>query len=626
MFLQDIAQEQWENISLADDADGQLNLFNHNFLRILDRHAPVKTIKVRYRHSPFVNNEIKELMKKRDRLHRVARQTKNFCDWDSFRAVRNEVKKTLREAEKRYVQNEIYKNKEPNAMWKVIRRCVPRKEVSQPVYTRDMKELADEFNIFYTSVGVKAAEESKKIAIANNLPSLQPNNLVYNNTDEFNFHPVSSYEIRKIVNSFPSYKAPGVDKVSVSVIKDALPIILPILTEIVNRSLLTAVFPLAWKKSVAIPILKEGDYEIPNNNRPVSLLTVASKICERAALNQLMEYMSLKGRLTEHQSGNKKMHSTETLNILVSDMILDAMDRKELTAVVLLDLSKAFDSIEHSLLFKKLHSMGVSRKALDWFKSYLSDRTQSVRIGHAISEARAITYGVPQGSILGPALFSIYINDLPTTPIVCPLESYVDDSKIYLSFSYKDINVAEIQLTNDLRRIAAWCCSNSLLANPEKTKLLLFGTTQMLNHVLDFRVTFLEKELRPVSSARDLGMEFDECLSYDEHITHVVSKCTKSLCQINRVKHILDSRTLIVIINALVFSKLYYYSSVWANTSKKNIAKLQTVQNFAARIVTGTRKYDHITPVLQQLNWLPVSYMLQYKDTIMAYKCLYLFI
>jgi hypothetical protein len=144
----------------------------------------------------------------------------------------------------------------------------------------------------------------------------------------------------------------------------------------------------------------------------------------------------------------------------------------------------------------------------------------------------------------------------------------------------------------------------------------------MLNHVQDFRVTFLEKELRPVSSARDLGMEFDECLSYDEHITHVLSTCTKSLCQINRVKHILDSRTLIVIINALVFSKLYYCSSVWANMSKKNIAKLQTVQNFAAWIVTGTRKYDHITPVLQQLNWLPVSYMLQYKDTVMAYKCL----
>ena len=210
-----------------------------------------------------------------------------------------------------------------------------------------------------------------------------------------------------------------------------------------------------------------------------------------------MEYMYQKGCLTEHQSGNKKLHSTETLNILVSDMILDAMDRKELTAVVLLDLSKAFDSIEHSLLFKKLHSLGVSRKAVDWFKSYLSDRSQSVRIGHILLEGRVITHGIPQGSILGPALFSIYINDLPTTPIACPLESYVDDSKIYLSFSFKGINVAEIQLTEDLRRIAAWCCSNSLLANPEKTKLLLFGTPQMLNHVQNFRVRNYNRYLQP---------------------------------------------------------------------------------------------------------------------------------
>jgi hypothetical protein len=188
--------------------------------------------------------------------------------------------------------------------------------------------------------------------------------------------------------------------------------------------------------------------------------------------------------------------------------------------------------------------------------------------------------------------------------------------------------------TNVWQSYNVWYCSNSLLANPEKTKLLLFGTTQMLNHVQVFRVTFLEKELRPVSSTRDLGMEFDECLSYDEHINQVVSKCTKFLCQINRVKHILDSRTLIVIINALVFSKLYCCSSVWycssvllfifiiVHTSKKNIAKLQTVQNFAAQIITGTRKYDRITPVLQQLNWLPVSFVLQYKDTGMAYKCL----
>ena len=377
-------------------------------------------------------------------------------------------------------------------MWKVIRSCVPRKEMSQPVYTKDMEELADEFNKFYSSFGARVADGSKALSTKSNLSLLRQNNPVLRDeADEFQFLRVTSYEIRKIVNFLPTNKAPGIDKVSLAAVKDALPIILPALTEIVNCSLLTSVFPAAWKHSEVIPILKERDHETPNDNRPVSLLPVASKVCERVALNQLMEYMSQEKSLMDHQSGNKKLHSTETLNIFVSDMILEAIDRKELTPVVLLDLSKAFDSIEHSLLFGKLRSLGVSRKAAAWFKSYLSERRQSVRHGHILSEARMITHGVPQGSILGPALFKIYINDFPNVPTVCPLESYVDDSKMYLSFSLKNISAAGTQLVDDLKRVAAWCCSSSLLINPGKTKLVLFGTPQMLNQVQDFRVPFL---------------------------------------------------------------------------------------------------------------------------------------
>lgn len=623
MFLEDLAKVQWGHNSLIDDVNGKLNHFNSNFLSVLESHAPIKTIKIRHRHCPFVDDEVKEAMKKRNRLHKLARQTNNITDWENFRLSRGEVKTRLREAEGKYVQNEIYNNKSPNAMWKVVRKCVPRNGTSKPVYTKDMKELAEEFNAFYTSVGLKAMEESQKIAVRHNLPRVPfDDSNHFNDLDEFCFYPVSSYEIRKIVNSFPSNKAPGIDKVSFRVIKDALPVILSTLTEIVNCSLLTSVYPSAWKISEVTPLLKEGDFEKPNDNRPVSLLPVASKICERVALNQLTEYLSRKKRLTVHQSGNRKRHSTETLNIFLTDTILDAMDKKELTAVVLLDLSKAFDSINHLLLLNKLRSMGVSNETIAWFKSYLSERKQSVRIGHKLSDTRSVKHGVPQGSILGPLLFNIYINDLSTVPDKCPLESYVDDSKVYLSFPIINIGLAEAQLTNDLRNIAAWCCSNSLLVNPEKTKLLLFGTPQMLKGVQDFCVTFLDKQLQPVSFANDLGMELDGCLSYDEHITKLVSKCLNSLCQINRIKHILDDHTLVMVINALVFSRLYYSSSVWANTSSKNVAKLQRVQNFAARIVTGKSKFDHVTPALRQLNWLPVSYMLRYKDAIMTFKCL----
>ena len=163
--------------------------------------------------------------------------------------------------------------------------------------------------------------------------------------------------------------------------------------------------------------------------------------------------------------------------------------------------------------------MGVSKTTLEWFKSYLSDRRQFVRLGHQRSESRTITHGVPQGSILGPVLFSIYINDLLCIPNSSSLESYVDDSKLFLSFVVKEMADAVKRLNEDLRMIATWCCNHSLLINPERTKLLVMGTRQLLSTLpKDFHVTLLAKEIYPISSAKDLGIMLDKSLTYDCHI------------------------------------------------------------------------------------------------------------
>ena len=291
------------------------------------------------------------------------------------------------------------------------------------------------------------------------------------------------------------------------------------------------------------------------------------------------------------------MHSCETLNVFITDKALEAMDSKKLTLLVLLDLSKAFDSLDHGILLAKLQSLGLSHSALEWFRSYLSERSQYVRIGSEVSDLKHIAYGVPQGSILGPALFNVYLNELPTIPHFGSLESYVDDSKLYLSFPVKEVNTIVKQINEDLSFTASWCCHNHLLINPDKTELLVMGTRQMLQKLPDFYITLLGKEIAPVASARDLGVQVDATLSYNEHVTNTTSTCMASLCQINRIKHLLDSRTLENVITSLVFSKLYFCSMVWANTSKTNVRKLQKTQNFAARILTGTRKYDHITPM-----------------------------
>ncbi|CAB4017860.1 Hypothetical predicted protein [Paramuricea clavata] len=365
-----------------------------------------------------------------------------------------------------------------------------------------------------------------------------------------------------------------------SVLKDCLPVVLDPITNIVNCSFATSTFPDDMKLAEVIPFLKDGDHEIASNNRPLSLLNTVSKICERAVLNQLNSYLTRNKRLSVQQSGNKKQHSTETLNLLITDHLLDAMDNKKLSAVILIDLSKAFDTLP-------------------------------------------ITHGVPQGAILSPLLFCIYTNDLLTVTQSCDLNSFVDDSKISLSFSVKEVSDAKHKLETDLRLVAEWCCKNSLLINPEKTKFLLVGTRQLLNSLSDdMSLNFLNKTIVPVTSISDLGIILDRNLTYNEHITQLSSECMAKLCQINRVKHCFDQKTLIYIICAVVMGKLYYCSTVWSNTSSLNIKKLQAVQNFACRILGNGKKIDHITPILKDIGWLPVKEHLLFKDLVMIYKCI----
>ena len=270
------------------------------------------------------------------------------------------------------------------------------------------------------------------------------------------------------------------------------------------------------------------------------------------------------------------------------------MDDKLVSIVVLLDMSKAFDSIRHDILLQKLQSLGISSSCLGWFNSYLSDRNQRVRIHDALSEPLPLKNGVPQGSILGPVLFTIYVDDLLSVPVHSKSVCYVDaDCKLYLSFPSVDLPDAIELLNEDLRNICKWCCQNSLLINPNKTKVLLVGVPTLLRNLPTVSISLFGKEIQPVPVIKDLGVFIDQSLTYNEHIQKLFSNCLNKLVQINRIKHLLDRKTVIILLlNAFVFSKLFYCSSVWSNTNKRNINKLQLIQNFAARIILGLRKYD----------------------------------
>ena len=302
----------------------------------------------------------------------------------------------------------------------------------------------------------------------------------YTESDQFTFEPVECSFVEYIVKSIPDNKAPGIDKVLIRVIKDCLPVFVPLITSILNKSLVNNIFPSALKIAEVISILKEGDHEQANNNRPIFLLPVLSKVYERIALNQLTSYLTINRRLSVHQSGNKTWHSTEASLIHSTDSILKAIDQKKVTAVFLLDMSKAFDNINHNILLAKLEDGGVSSSCLTWFRSYLSERYQAVRINSTLSEKLPMVSGVLQGSILGPLLFSIYVNDLPSVTKTCSSESHVDDTRLLLSFHINDSNAASVDLNEDLIGIRNRCFDNLLQLNPGKTKLMVYGSRQML--------------------------------------------------------------------------------------------------------------------------------------------------
>ena len=334
------------------------------------------------------------------------------------------------------------------------------------------------------------------------------------------------------------------------------------ITDIINCSLMTSTYPTVWKMAEVIPLYKEGDPEVAQNNRPISLLSCLSKICDKVVLNQYTEYLTKHKLMTRHQSGNQKNHSTETLNIATTDLLLEAMDNKQLSIVIFLDMSKAFDSVRHDMLLQRISNLGASPAVYTWFKIYLSDRQQYVRIETTASAPATLSYEIPQGSVLSPFLFNIYTDSLPSVPESCNLESYVDDSKTFLSFTLSNMNHSLRQVEEDLCRVFEWCCRNSLLVNPEKTKMLLVGTRQLMNQLeAPIHINFMGETMTPVTEVKDLGMFLDSHLTYDKHIQALLSSCISKLRQIGRVKHNFDQQTLATIINTLVMSKINYCSS-----------------------------------------------------------------
>jgi len=548
-----------------------------------------------------MTKDLLKLMKDRNEARKMFAKLKTQDTWEVFRSIRNKVKNKLREAKLKYFNCLFCEKKSNKDLWSSLRKLGVGQQINNS--TADFVTTADELNQHYLNVGRVSSEsvidETIKQYVCSTLPY-----------DKFHFKYVNQSEIVKVIMGISS-KAVGADNICIMFLKYCIHSVSPVLEHIINFSLQNSVFPDLWKAANIIPIPKVKQPQSCKDFRPVSILCVLSKAIEKLVHIQISAFLMNQNILHPLQSGFKRGHSTVSALVKVTDDLKKAMDDRLLSILTLLDFSKAFDCVHHRLLIHKLRYIGFSDSVLCWFSSYLSERRQRVEISKTnFSQWEKITFGVPQGSVLGPLLFILYINDLPSVIKYCKFHKYADDVQLYISFEVNDIDNAVAMLNFDIQSIVDYTLKHNLLMNAAKTMPIIIGTRRYLNQLHQPsvpKICVMRTLVDYCESVCNLGLFIDQTLCWDVHTMKVINRVFSTLAQIRRNVGCLPLNIRKLLVQSLIFPNFDYGAVVMVGMSSTLKSKLQRVQNACLRFVYGVRKADHITPYYIKSGWLKLE-------------------
>ena len=531
--------------------------------------------------------------------------TKQRTDWDVYKTSRNLVNIALRHAKAEYYRNKIaQQNNNPKEAWKTINDLLGRSSnetIVNELKINDSKitsneEIANAFNEYFTNIGP---------SLANSIDESNTSFKTFVKSAESKmdrFKLVSVGKVVKLLKGLSNCKAAGLDKISGKILKVAANTIAPSLTHIFNHGLISNCFPYEWKMARLVPIHKKGPRNLTENYRPISILPAISKIMERIMYDQIYQYLSDNSLLSEHQFGFRKFHSTASALLDSTNSWYVNMDRKKFNLVALLDLKKAFDTIDHGILLSKLELYGITGSALSMIRSYLTDRNKKCQLGDLMSTERRVTCGIPQGSILGPLFFLVYINDLPECLNQATPRLFADDTN--LTVAGESIQEIELNMNSDLACINEWLLANKLSLNVTKTEFILIGSAHKLNNLVtqpDLKID--HKKIKQVCNATVLGVELDDKLSWKRHIDKVATKVTSGIGAIRKIRDCVDRDTLISIYNALINPHFDFCSEVWDTLGVGLSNRLQKLQNRAARVIMNFGNDISGPEAIKALGW-----------------------
>ena len=600
--------------NLCSNPNDNYNILEKHLLDTKQKHFPTKLVKYnkhKHKKSSWITQGIIKSIAHRDRLYLDYKSTPtddpNYCTLQqNLKTFNIIIKKTIKDAKAKYLADKFEKYKyDMKKTWQTINEalCKNRKEkkviskllINEETIT-DSKRICTEFNNFFANIGQKLADKispSKKINIEMFLKKEISSSFKFKITDiEYN---------KKVLNKLRSKPSAGYDGISVILLKFLSPALLPSLTLIINQSLVTGLFPNKLKLAKVVPLFKKGDDKIVDNYRPLSLLPSISKLFEKIVFNQLFEYFTQNNLFHNNQYGFRQEHSTEHAALELADRVLFDLDNKNASVAIFMDLSKAFDTLDHSILLKKLNYYGVQGVELNWFNDYLSNRSQYVELSELKSDTTVIKTGVPQGSILGPLLFLIYMNDISCCTDKFEFILYADDTTLYATITIRSNNTESLNIEID--KVNLWLAINKLSLNVSKTKYMLFHAlnkdlTQCIPNLI-INGNIIER----VSNFNFLGISFNENMSWKTHLNKLSNKLAKISGVLNRMKNILPTNIMRTLYHSMVHSHMNYGILAWGF----ECSRIVKIQKKLIRIITCAKYNAHTEPLFKAMDILKVD-------------------
>jgi hypothetical protein len=618
-------EKRCANLKNMSNLNYLVQMYSASMKDCVDKFAPQveKTVFLRPL-VPWFNEELKDLKKKKRKKEKIWCNNNTPENLETYHKSRNTYVKSLKNAKIKYYSDKIDSAEgDQKTLFQVVNMLSQSTRNTILPQAKSMEHLAEDIKDFFVT-----KVETIRQHIENS--GSESFRCIDHEPKPFEqFTELSTPDVVKMLKNSKN-KQCRLDPIPTRILKLNLTSVAPVIKTMINLSLSTGCFAADWKEAIVTPLQKKvGKDTSLANYRPVSNLSLISKLTEKAVIAQLNEHMVNHCPLPKFQSAYRTFHSTETALLKVQSDILMNMDRKLLTLLVAIDLSAAFDLVDHRIMLNVLsNKFGVTGVAHNWFKSYLHERSFKVSICGYDSKPHVLTCSVPQGSCLGPLMFNQYASTLfDTLQNHLPnIHGYADDHMLYVSFSADKVEneVAAVTAMEEcLVTVKEWMIQNKLKMNDAKTELIVIGTRQQLSKTEIKSLMVGETKVLAADCIRSLGMYLDQNMNMKNHINNKVKAAHKHLYRIRCIRKYLTKKNTESLIHAFVTSQLDYGNSLLYGLPKCDTDKFQLVQNQAAKLVVEGKKFDRVTPIMHKLHWLPVEKRIVFKIALLVYKALH---